>query len=122
MPKFSQSDWNKDNAQRLSVIIMVKLGRHPLTAFRDLQPSQKLKFNRLLNDYILASGDNWNDKLLAEFNTIVTEDVLNENYNPEKTYVPIVNTTPELLLSPEQIRWAEERQTAKDLENNQAAI
>lgn len=122
MPKFNQLDWTKDNAQRLSVIIMCKLGKHPLTSFRDLQPSQKLKFNRLLNDYIIASGDDWNDKLLAEFNTIVTEDILNEEYNPEKTYVPLVNTTPELLLSPEQIRWAEERQLAEDLAKNQAAI
>ena len=68
---FSKEDFNQDNATRLSVIIMTEMKRHPLTPFQDLPPSQKVKFNRLLNDYIQNLPEEWEPILLADFNRIV---------------------------------------------------
>ena len=99
---FSKEDFNQDNATRLSVIIMTEMKRHPLTPFKDLPPSQKVKFNRLLNDYIQNLPDNWEPTLLADFNRIVSEDILNEDFDPSKIVVKDYNPEPELLLTDEQ--------------------
>ena len=74
---FSKEDFNQDNATRLSVIIMTEMKLPPLTPFKDLPPSQKVKFNRLLNKYIQDLPDDWEPVLLADFNRIVSEDILN---------------------------------------------
>jgi len=81
---------------------MPKMGRHPMTGFKSLPESQKAKFNRLMNEYIQSLGENWEETLLADFNQIVNEDILTEEFDPSKQFVPIMNTEPTLLLSEEQ--------------------
>ena len=96
---FSKNDFTKDNAQRLCVIIMTQMSKPPLTPFVSLSESHKLKFNRLLNEYINSYllGDDWLQTLLDDFNRIVNEDILNEDFDPSKVYVPIYNTETQLL-------------------------
>jgi hypothetical protein len=100
---FSKEDFNSENAQRLSVIIMTYMNKPPLTAFKALRDSQKQKFNRLLNEYIQKElqQENWRDTLLCDFNRIVNENILNEDFDPSKQYVPIYNTDRVILNSPE---------------------
>ena len=97
---FSKDDFNSDNAQRISVIIMTEMKLPPLTSFKVLTPSQKTKFNRLMNKYIQSKqqDDKWFETLMNDFNCIVNEDILNEDFDPSKLYVPICNTEPQLLL------------------------
>ena len=96
---FSKDNFTKENAQRLSVIIMTQMSKPPLTPFVSLSESQKIKFNRLLNEYINSHllGDDWEETLLNDFNRIVNEDILNEDFDPSKTYVPVYNTELQLL-------------------------
>ena len=96
---FSKEDFTKENAQRLSVIIMTEMGSPPLTSFLSLSDSQRIKFNRLLNAYIQSKLQevNWTAVLLNDFNRIVNEDILNEDFDPSKHYVPICNPIPQLL-------------------------
>ena len=89
---FSQEDFNRDNAQRLSVIIMKKMEKPLLMPFKELQPSQQKKFNRLMNEYIQSLPDDWQPKLFADFDQIVNEDLLNEDFDPSATFVPMINT------------------------------
>jgi hypothetical protein len=103
---FSKEDFNKENAERLSVIIMTQMDKPPLTPFPQLTTSQRTKFNRLLNEYIqnYLQTDDWQDKLLYDFNLIITEDVLNEEFDASKQkFVPIINTDRELLLNENQV-------------------
>ena len=99
---FGKDDFNKENAQRLSVIIMPKLGYGPLHNFRALGDSQQKKFNRVMNEYIQALPDNWEEVLMEDFNRIVNEDILNEDFNPANQYVPSFSVTRETILSQEQ--------------------
>ena len=102
--QFSHADFTLENATRLSVIIMPRIGKPPLTSFKSLPPSWQTKFNRVMNQYISLNlnNENWESKLLADFNLIVNEDILNENFNPDDTFIPIINTDKELLLTDEQ--------------------
>jgi hypothetical protein len=107
---FSKDNFTKENAQRISVIIMTKMGRPPLTPFASLPDSQKTKFNRVMNEYINENlqRDDWFDVLLTEFNRIVNEDILNEDFDPSKQFVLEHNTDHQLLLTEEQKRFLEE--------------
>lgn len=105
MGKFSQEDFNPENATRLMVIIMKAMGRPPLTHFRDLPPTQKTKFNRLLNEYIADLGEDWETRLLDDFNLIVNEDILNEEFDAGKIFVRETITERNVLLSQEQEEW-----------------
>jgi hypothetical protein len=105
MPKFSKEDFTQDNATRLMVIIMSKMGRPPLTQFRDLPPTQQTKFNRFMNEYIQGLGEEWEVKLLADFNLIVNENILNEEFDPSRVWVKEVITERNVLLSEEQQEW-----------------
>lgn len=116
---FSHSDFTKENAQRLSVIVMSRMGRPPLQAFSSLPAGQQQTFNRMLNEYIKMelNIEEWNAKLINDFNTIVDQQILHEGFDPSKQYVPIYNTVPELLLSEEQKRMQE----TSNVDNNVAA-
>ena len=50
--------------------------------------------------YIQAKlqDDNWFEILINDFNRIMNEDIMNEDFDPSKIYVPICNTEPQLLL------------------------
>jgi hypothetical protein len=105
MTKFGKEDFNSENATRLMVIIMKQMGRPPLTHFKDLPPSQKTKFNRLMNEYIQGLGENWETQILCEFNTIVNEDILNEEFDAGRVFVRDTMTERKVLLSAEQEEW-----------------
>jgi hypothetical protein len=106
MPKFSKEDFTQENASRLMVIIMSKMGRPPLTQFRDLLQTQQTKFNRLMNEYIADLGEDWNTKLTADFDLIVNEDILNEEFDPSKVFVRDTIAERKVLLSQqEQEEW-----------------
>jgi hypothetical protein len=102
MSKFAAADFTPENATRLSVIIMPKIGKAPLTGFKSLGEGQQKKFNRLMNEYIQSLGENWELTLLADFNTVVNEDILNDEFNAGKHAVPEMNSQHTLFLSPEQ--------------------
>jgi hypothetical protein len=102
MPRFSKEDFTPENATRLSVIIMPRMGKNPLASFRDMNPTTQKKFNRLMNEYIATLGEDWEETLLADFNQIVNEDILNEDFDAAKQIVPELNTDSALLLSEEQ--------------------
>lgn len=105
MPKFSKEDFTQENATRLMVIIMAYMNKPPLTQFKDLPESQKKKFNRLMNEYIAGLGEDWETKLLDDFNRIVNEDILNEEFDPSKVFVKDIITERQVLLSPQQEEW-----------------
>lgn len=105
MPKFSKEDFTQENATRLMVIVMSKMGRNPLHQFKDLPPSQKAKFNRLLNEYIADLGEDWETKLLADFNLIVNEDILNEEFDAGRVFVRETYSDRKVILSQEQEEW-----------------
>ena len=109
---FSKEDFTQEVATRLTVIIMTQMGKPPLTSFFSLERSQKTKFNRLLNEYISALPEEWKDKLEADFNLIVNEDILNENFDPSKLHVKDLVMEPKMLLSPEQEQWIKEETEA----------
>ena len=105
MPKFSNEDFTQENATRIMVIIMKRMGRPLLSQFKELPPSQKTKFNRLMNEYIQSLGEDWEKLLNEEFNLIVNEDLLNEEFDPATTIVRDTRTDRQVLLSQEQEEW-----------------
>jgi hypothetical protein len=110
MSKFSKEDFTPENATRLMVIIMASMNKPPLTHFRDLQPTQKTKFNRLMNEYIADLGENWQERLLGDFNRIVNEDILNEEFDASKIFVRDTITERNVLLSTEQEEWIKQEE------------
>ena len=102
MPYFSKEDWTPENATRLNLIVMTKMALDPFSLFRDLGESQKKKYNRILNQYIQSLGENGVEQLKQEFDQLVTEDILTENFKPEKVFVPVMNSEPQLLLREDQ--------------------
>jgi hypothetical protein len=103
---FGKDDFNPENATRLSVIIMTKMSKPPLTSFKTLDPSVQKKFNRLMNEYIQALPDDFMPKLLEDFNQIVNEDIMNESWNPAVYDVP--RGDKKLLLTDEQKKLMDE--------------
>lgn len=102
---FSKEDFTQETATRLTIIIMKQMGKPPLSSFWELPQSQKNKFNRLMNEYIALLPEEWKDIMEADFNAIVNEDILNEDFDPAKIYVKDYNTEKQLILSPEQEEW-----------------
>jgi hypothetical protein len=115
MPLFSKEDFTQENATRLTVIILKEMGKKPTTSFRDLPPTQQQKFNRLMNEYLQGLGEDWEPKLMGDFNRIVNEDILNEEFDPTKTIikdvVPFENR--EILLSEDQKEWIKQETEEK---------
>jgi hypothetical protein len=110
MPKFSKADFTMDNATRLSVIIMSKMGKNPLLQFKSLPLSQQQKFNRLMNIYIASLGEDWVETLHRDFNLIVQEDIITEDFDASKVFIQSsAPTTRELLLTEEQKEFLEQR-------------
>lgn len=101
--KFSKEDFKGETVTRLSVIIMTALSIPALTDFKDLLGAQKRKFNKELNKYINElPEDDWNEKIIKDFNEIVLADIFNEDFQPEKIFVVNENTVPILLLPDEE--------------------
>jgi len=97
---FSKEDFTPENAQRLTVIINSRIGHPPLTPFREHIPAQQKKFNRVMNEYIKALPEDWMPVLLHDFNIVVSEDILNESFDPSK--IAVYAGDKELLLTEEQ--------------------
>jgi hypothetical protein len=100
MPRFTQMDFCGETSQRLQVIIANKCGEHPLTPFSKV--ASKPKFNRLLNEYVNSLGDDWDAVILKDFNLIVNEEILNDNFKAEEISCSGLTTTKTLLMTSEQ--------------------
>jgi len=84
------------------------IGKHPMSSFHTLPETQKRKFNRTMNDYIRDRlGENWEEVLHEDFNAVVLEDILNEDFDPSKQFVPELNSKTELILNEEQNEYFE---------------
>ena len=112
---FTQEDFKmKENHERLSLIIMKQMGKHPLLAYSSLTDANKKKFNRLLNEYInaITVGDaNWRERLKRDADELIAEDIFNEDFKPEKVFVPNMDSKKELLLSEEQREFFSENES-----------
>jgi hypothetical protein len=104
---FSKEDFTAENAQRISVIIMPRMKKHALTSFRSLDDRLKAKFNKLMNEYIASLGEDWEPKLLHDFNEVCYDEIFVDNFNPEAHAVPMLDTEVKLLLSEDQKAWLE---------------
>jgi len=88
---FNQQDF-QEHSTRLSVIIMDKMNKPILTSFRMLTNNDKIKFNKLLNQYINdLPQESWKDNLMNDFNLITEEKLFNESFDPSKLHIPIVS-------------------------------
>mgnify|MGYP003660761152 CR=1 FL=1 len=112
---FTQSDFKMaENTQRLSIIVMKRMGKHPLLAYKSLTETNQKKFNRLLNEYIneITIGDsNWRERLKADADQLIAEDIFNEDFCPSKVYVPHTDPNRQLLLSEEQKEFFQENKS-----------
>jgi hypothetical protein len=109
---FTKEDFTQENAERLRLITNHKMLLPLMTPFYSLAPTMKTKFNRIMNEYISTLGEDWNTKLLSDFNTLVTEELLNENFDPSKQFIKEMNTDRQILYSPEQEQWIKEETEA----------
>ena len=105
---FSKEDFTQENATRIMVIVMTYMNKPPLTHFKDLSPTHKTKFNRLMNEYIQGLGKDWQTKLIDDFNRIVNEDILNEDFDAGRLFIRHTVTDKNLLISAEQEEWIKE--------------
>ena len=101
---FTPQDFTKDNTTRLSVIVMDLMGKTPMTPFHSLGDTQKQRFNRLMNKYIKEDlgDDDWENILLDDFNRIIRETILTEEFDPSKQFIKELNTDNTLMLTEEQ--------------------
>jgi len=102
---FSQEDFTQENAERLKVITFSKMLMPLMTPYYSLCPTMKTKFNRIMNEYISSLGEDWEPKLWTDFNTLVNEEIMNEDFDPSKQFIKEMNTDKKILYSPEQEEW-----------------
>jgi hypothetical protein len=114
MPPFSKEDWTPENATRLNLIVMTKMGLDTFSLFKDLGESQKKKYNRILNQYIQSLGENGVEQLKTEFDQLVMEDILTEKFKAELCPVQILNTEPQLLLREDQKEFWEQSERERE--------
>jgi hypothetical protein len=112
---FRQEDFTAENAQRISVIIMPRVGKHPLFPFRDLGEGEKKKFNRIMNEYIQGLGEDWSAKLESDFNQVCDEDLFTPDFKPERLAVP--QGGKELLLTEENLTYVDKEEHTKLMRN-----
>lgn len=113
--KFSREDFNQTNAMKLNVIIMPKMGKHPLHAFRDLGEGEKKKFNRIMNEYIQLLGEDWEKTLQHDFNQVCDEELFTPDFKPERMAVPQGDR--ELLLTEENMVYVDKEEHTKLMRN-----
>ena len=100
---FSKDDFYGDTANRLQVIIMRAVGKHPLFNFHSLMNHEKKRFNIKLNGYIASLPEDWEGKLLSDFHEACNEEILNEKFQPELFPPRLINTDIQLLPKEETI-------------------
>ena len=85
----------KENITKLQVVLMVEMGKPPLTPFKSLSVGNQRKFNERLNAYIKALPDledEWELKLQNDFNTACIEELFIDTFKAENQFVAILNT------------------------------
>jgi len=84
-----------DNHTKIQVVLMVEMGKPPLTPFKSLSLGGQRKFNERLNTYIKSFPDNeeeWDAKIQEDFNTACLEELFVPSFRPENQFVAILNT------------------------------
>jgi len=87
MPKITLDDFKGDTVERLRLITCSKMGINLMSRFSTLNPNKKAKFNYIMNLYINTLTVDWEKEILDTFNDIVLENLLNEDFCPEKQFV-----------------------------------
>tara|TARA_R110000824_G_C14773911_1_gene631237 strand:- start:38 stop:334 length:297 start_codon:yes stop_codon:yes gene_type:complete len=96
---FSPDDFaDTETSKMLNVVVMMKIGKPPLTNFHKMIIKDKKIFNTTLNEYIKTFLDEtWKETLIQEFNRILTDEIFNEEFKASN-YEPIqINPEPVLL-------------------------
>jgi hypothetical protein len=105
------------NSIKLTVIVMRRMNRKHTCSFHSLEESQKKKFNRILNSYIKDLEEGKEEETITnEFNQIVNEDILNEEFRAESEFVKEIKTDTELLLTDDQRTYLEEENKRREAE------
>jgi hypothetical protein len=78
---FEKNDFVGDTVVRLSAIVMDLLGKNPTTKFEDLMMGEKRKFNVCLNAYIQSLPEDWETKIIQDFNNACNDGVFNEKFD-----------------------------------------
>jgi hypothetical protein len=99
---FGKEDFTGDNVIKLSVICMTKMGKKPLMEFKYLGEREKMKFNKIMNEYISTLGENWFETLSNDFNDICNDEIFGDNFKPETQFVKELNTDITLLQKEEE--------------------
>jgi len=100
---FTPDDFKGETAQRLQVIIMNRMSKHPLTNFKSMMEHEKKKFNVSLSQYIAELPDDWEGKILNDFNNACNDEIFNEKFQAEQHPPLLINTDIQLLPKEEPI-------------------
>lgn len=81
---FTMEDFKKkENIEKLQVIILAKLGKNPLSCFRNLTTGEQKRFNREMNVYLSFLPDEWEEQLQKDFNETCNDDIFNNKFKAE---------------------------------------
>jgi len=86
---------DKDTLTKLQVVIMVELGKPPLTSFKSLSLGGQRKFNEKLNAYIKTLPELeelWELQLQQDFNRACIEELYVPSFKAENQFVLHLNT------------------------------
>jgi len=99
---FSAADLlNAETATRLRTIVFYQMRLDLMGTFGGLLTSEKLTFNRLMNEFIASLPDEgWEKALTDEFNEIVLKNILNDKFDASKANCAVVGTGIEQFLPP----------------------
>jgi hypothetical protein len=100
---FEPKDFQGETATRLQVIVMILIGKHPLTDFHGLMQHEKRKFNGHLNKYIQNLPEEWEDKVKEDFHVACNHEIFNEKFQSEFHPPSLINTDIQLLPKEETI-------------------
>ena len=95
MPFTLENLKNQDTLTKIQVVLMVEMGKPPLTSFKSLSVGNQRKFNEKLNAYIKELPDleeEWELKLQNDFNTACIEELYTKTFKAENQFVAILNT------------------------------
>jgi len=99
MSLFNLSNFQDETIRlQLNTIVMEKINEYPLKPYSQLKGKRTIeKYNTFLKSYIDNLDENWKNKITEDFNSIVS-DIFQNNFKPEKHFVPVINSTPDILI------------------------